>query len=80
MFEKFENFYTPPPLPKVFFTSVSNFNSTSLQNNSFVYLNRDLMCWIKQLIALLDINENSNFSIIEKDFLFNKTNWNTVFV
>lgn len=71
--------FIPPPLI-FFFTSVSNFNSTSLQNNNFVYLNRDLMCWIKQLIALLDINENSNFSIIEKDFLFNKTNWNTVFV
>lgn len=70
--------FIPPP-PNFFFTSVSNFNSTSLQNNNFVYLNRDLMCWIKQLIALLDINENSNFSIIEKDFLFNKTNWNTVF-
>lgn len=71
--------FIPPPPNFFFFTSVSNFNSTSLQNNNFVYLNRDLMCWIKQLIALLDINENSNFSIIEKDFLFNKTNWNTVF-
>lgn len=71
--------FIPPPPNFFFFTSVSNFNSTSLQNNNFVYLNRDLMCWIKQLIALLDINKNSNFSIIEKDFLFNKTNWNTVF-